>query len=541
MTETRGPDDVQRLADAYSAGAAGYAESWSPVIHPIGQRLIEALPWSSARRVLDIATGAGAHVPDVRRWAPGAWVVGVDRSPGMLKLARQHDGKDRWYLEALGIGADRQWDAYFDAWLKAAGEKWNTPAGRDIVWRSRAARTAQYLAKIISDPSTPTSELPRYFRAFDFQTGSGKNRVLAGLAFGELVGDEVRQNLIVAESLTRLKNFDARSNPEHTATLDRLLDKNRGSARFIDFITRFSVERRYPELLPIAQKNPEEQLGVNAIRALLDKNQGALIRKGLDEKDVKVALATAQVLGSSGDERAVGLLLAVVQDAKRPIELRRQATRSLAKSRNGARQLLRLARAKELDDDLKEAAGFALSVATWNDVKKQAAELFPLPPAKNNKPLPPVSTLVKMRGRPEQGKMLFNTTGTCATCHIVNGTGKEVGPDLSEIGKKLSRESMYESILYPSAGITHGYETYALETKKGNVLNGLLVSQTPAEVTLKGADAIVRTFKRSEIESLQKVPVSLMPADLQKLLTAEDLADVVEYMLTLKQAQKPKK
>jgi len=71
------------------------------------------------------------------------------------------------------------------------------------------------------------------------------------------------------------------------------------------------------------------------------------------------------------------------------------------------------------------------------------------------------------------------------------------------------------------------------------VLNGLLVSQTPTEVTLKGADAIVRTFKRSEIESLQKVPVSLMPADLQKLLTAEDLADVVEYMLTLKQAQKP--
>lgn len=91
MTETRGPDDVQRLADAYSAGAAGYAESWSPVIHPIGRRLIEALPWSSARRVLDIATGAGAHVPDIRRWAPGAWVVGVDRSPGMLELARQHD------------------------------------------------------------------------------------------------------------------------------------------------------------------------------------------------------------------------------------------------------------------------------------------------------------------------------------------------------------------------------------------------------------------------------------------------------------------
>src|SRR5207249_8229352 len=186
-----------------------------------------------------------------------------------------------WYLEALGIGADRQWDGYFDAWLKAAGEKWNTPGGRDIIWRSRAAKTPEFLAKIISDPSTPTSELPRYFRAFDFQVGAGKNRVLARLAFAEHGEDETRQNLIVAESLTRLKNFDVRSNPEHAATLDRLLDKNRGSARFVDFVTRFNVERRYPELLPIAQKNAEEQLGVNAIRALLDKNQGALIRKGL--------------------------------------------------------------------------------------------------------------------------------------------------------------------------------------------------------------------------------------------------------------------
>src|SRR5207244_3727659 len=115
--------------------------------------------------------------------------------------------------EALGIGADRQWDAYFDAWLKAVGEKWNTPVGRDIIWRSRATKTPEYLAKIIADPETPTSDLPRYFRAFDFQTTADKDRVLAGLAFAEYRGDE-RQNLIVSESLARLKRFDLKSNPE---------------------------------------------------------------------------------------------------------------------------------------------------------------------------------------------------------------------------------------------------------------------------------------------------------------------------------------
>ena len=65
-----------------------------------------------------------------------------------------------------------------------------------------------------------------------------------------------------------------------------------------------------------------------------------------------------------------------------------------------------------------------------------------------------------------------------------------------------------------------------------------LVSQTPEEVTLKGADAIVRSFKRSDIETLQQSPVSLMPADLHKALTVQGIADVVEYLLTLKEASK---
>ncbi|MGZ4963139.1 MAG: PVC-type heme-binding CxxCH protein, partial [Limisphaerales bacterium] len=65
------------------------------------------------------------------------------------QLAQQHDGKDRWYLEALGIGADGNEEKFFAAWLKNAGNEWNTAAGRDIIWRSRAPSSAAYLAKII--------------------------------------------------------------------------------------------------------------------------------------------------------------------------------------------------------------------------------------------------------------------------------------------------------------------------------------------------------------------------------------------------------
>jgi putative membrane-bound dehydrogenase-like protein len=97
------------------------------------------------------------------------------------ELAAQHDGKDRWYLEALGIGADKQEDRFFDAWLAKVGKNWNTPAGRDIVWRSRAGKSAELLAQIIMDPATAESERARYLRAFDFIKGPEKKAALVEL------------------------------------------------------------------------------------------------------------------------------------------------------------------------------------------------------------------------------------------------------------------------------------------------------------------------------------------------------------------------
>jgi putative membrane-bound dehydrogenase-like protein len=480
--------------------------------------------------------------PQVRRDA--AIALRFQRSPRAAELwaelAGQHDGKDRWYLEALGIGADLHWDACFHAWLAKVGNTWIDGAHRDILWRSRACDSAQYLALLLRQSNLPENEMLRYFRAMDFQLAEAREKALTEL-LERTRGNGPREDLIVMESLARLKRLDLSKNPDIAAAVERLLDRNRGAALFVELVEKLNLTQRYPELLAIAQKNPEDQLGVNAVRVLLSKSQTALIDKGLRDKDPQIALNTAKALGAASDDRAVASLLAIAGDDKQAVDLRRQAVRSLARSRNGALEVLKLTRAKKLPEELKPVAGFALQMATWKDVKKQAAELFPLPATKDNAALPSISELVKRTGNAKHGQVVFENAGTCATCHIVNGAGKEVGPDLSEIGKKLSREALYESILYPSASISHNYEMYVLETKNGNVVNGLLVNQTPEEVTLKGADAIVRSFKKADIETLQKSPISLMPADLHKAMTVQDLADLVEYLLTLKEAPKGKK
>ncbi len=88
-----------------------------------------------------------------------------------VELALQHDGKDRWYLEALGIAAERRWDLFFAAWQKRVSN-WSTPAGRDIVWRARTKAALPLLAKILTDANTPKDQRDRYVRTLDFHPKS---------------------------------------------------------------------------------------------------------------------------------------------------------------------------------------------------------------------------------------------------------------------------------------------------------------------------------------------------------------------------------
>ncbi|MDC0050863.1 HEAT repeat domain-containing protein, partial [Verrucomicrobia bacterium] len=98
-------------------------------------------------------------------------------------LANAHDGKDRWYLEALGLAADKQENKFFDNWV--AGAKLNTAAARDIIWRNRGTHGAKHIADIVLDKKTTEEEKPRYLRALDFIPKSKeKDDALARIALG---------------------------------------------------------------------------------------------------------------------------------------------------------------------------------------------------------------------------------------------------------------------------------------------------------------------------------------------------------------------
>ena len=157
----------------------------NPLIRETGIRLARQLDINIVSIITKVARDSN---PAVRREALVALhgVAGVEADNLWAIMASQHDGKDRWYLEALGVAAAGHWDTRFAAWLKVVEGKWNTAAGRDIVWRSRAEAAATLLADILLDDATPEKDHPRYLRAFDYHKGPAKDAALEKILLGQL-------------------------------------------------------------------------------------------------------------------------------------------------------------------------------------------------------------------------------------------------------------------------------------------------------------------------------------------------------------------
>jgi ubiquinone/menaquinone biosynthesis C-methylase UbiE len=101
-------DEAAQLTARYSSSAVEYARHWSPVIRPMGQRLIRLMPLTGASHVLDVGAGTGALMSDIRAVAPGAIIVGVDRSMGMLKVAQEAGAAPLGAMDIrrLGLASD---------------------------------------------------------------------------------------------------------------------------------------------------------------------------------------------------------------------------------------------------------------------------------------------------------------------------------------------------------------------------------------------------------------------------------------------------
>ena len=329
--------------------------------------------------------------------------------------------------------------------------------------------------------------------------------------------------------------MDLEANPGIKNAVLKVLAQTRGTPQFVELVRDFDLKDQDEALLEIAARTPASSSGVEAIRLVLNRPNLELLKNSLAGTN---AISVAEALGNTGENGIVPLLLPLVTgSASRSAGLRKQAVRSLAQVQDGAAALLKLADEQKLAADLKLTATAALNSVRWDNLKAQAVQLLPLPQSREAAPLPPVSELVKLAGDPLKGAEVFRSeTVGCNKCHQVNGAGVDFGPNLSEIGTKLGKEALYESILDPSSGISFGFEAWQITLKNDDEAYGLLVSETADELAIKAATGIVTRYKKSDIASRAQQKLSIMPAGLQQAMSRQDFVDLVEYLATLKKA-----
>jgi putative heme-binding domain-containing protein len=320
------------------------------------------------------------------------------------------------------------------------------------------------------------------------------------------------------------------------ARLDHLLGNAELDESAVELIRRYEMQGHYPRLLDLAAEQGNE-LRVDAIRALFELEQSELIAAAIQGADEDRAGAIARVVAKSGHPTATELLIPIIANVSLDIEVCKEIARDLANTVSGARELLRRTAHDQISKDIQHAIAGRMLMHPTEEIQRQAEAHFTISPAKNAHPLPRLPDLVAMIGDPQNGQQVFAKQGKCADCHQAQGQGKAIGPDLSQIGTKLATPALYEAILYPSAAISHNFESYVVVAANGQITTGVLVNQNESQIQLRDAEGILHTFGRSGVDEFSRQNISLMPANAHQAMTVQELVDLVSYLMSLKTPQ----
>ena len=149
---------------------------------------------------------------------------------------------------------------------------------------------------------------------------------------------------------------------------------------------------------------------------------------------------------------------------------------------------------------------------------------------------PNPAMILAAKGDPFRGRELFWNSSAlqCKTCHRVGSEGVNLGPELTKIAGQRTRSELLESLIQPSAKIEAKYQNTIVQTKDGVTTTGIIVSRDAKEVVLRDAKNQEVRISADNIERLQPSKASLMPDGVFKDLTAQDAADLLEYLAGLK-------
>ena len=155
-----------------------------------------------------------------------------------------------------------------------------------------------------------------------------------------------------------------------------------------------------------------------------------------------------------------------------------------------------------------------------------------------------VKSAAQASGNAAHGKELFYGTAGCGTCHMVEGKGGRLGPDLSATATGRSADYIVESLRKPSRRLAQGlseagkefsqeYETVTAVTADGQKFQGVVLNEDSFTVQMMDTRELVHLFEKDKLRSLEVSRESLMPAYDEKMLPVKDLEDIIAFLLSV--------
>lgn len=255
---------------------------------------------------------------------------------------------------------------------------------------------------------------------------------------------------------------------------------------------------------------------------LVDAEGVRVVRQWIESLDVAPTNTT--------EENAARQLLADLKRERAALAGpdREKAIAALLASPNGSLALL---------DALKDypAARTAAAKQAAGHTNLLVRDLFSqlLPPAERRATLgadPVPDSILSLRGDATRGGTLFAGMAQCGNCHLHAGGGRAFGPDLAGVGRKYDRSRLLDQILYPSRIIAPEHKLFTITTRDDRELNGFIVRRSADELVLKDQNLVEHRLKLTEIAQQQESHLSGMPEGLLAPLTAQEAADLLEYL-----------
>ena len=130
----------------------------------------------------------------------------------------------------------------------------------------------------------------------------------------------------------------------------------------------------------------------------------------------------------------------------------------------------------------------------------------------------------------QRGKAIFKRE--CSQCHRLEGIGIDLGLPLQTI-RNRGREGILLNVLDPNRELNPSYANYIVITDDGLSISGMIAAETATSLTLKRAENESDTVLRTQIDEMVNTGLSIMPEGIEKLVTPQEMADLIEYLMTV--------